>query len=279
MKFTPDQLAEYNERGYVIIDCPFPQEFTDACLQAVEKVAEEPIPDEDRKKNHHRLRPQLPDSYWCKLDHSLPFLQIELHPEIVELARQLENDDDIYFRNGGINELAPQRSFLWHRDAELEYVEFMHYFSGSSKDNGCLRVISGSHIDTVDHLIVQVEDLRKKRGDTNPTTGQSIPDVELSDEISLELRLDQLLVRSSRIYHATWANITSQSRLMHHWLFRDHTAPNHRFTFRDYLTSELLDHLTPEQHDVLYLDREFDIDPKYHSERERELGKISWSVV
>jgi hypothetical protein len=57
MQFTPDQLAEYNERGYVIIDCPFPETFTNTCLEAVEKVAEEPIPKHDGKLNHHRLRP------------------------------------------------------------------------------------------------------------------------------------------------------------------------------------------------------------------------------
>jgi len=228
MQFTPDQLTKYNERGYVIIDCPFPQTLTDACLHAVEKVAQEPLPDEDGKKNHHRLRPQLPDSYWCKLDHSLPFLQIELHTDIVELARQLENDDDIYFRNGGINELAPQRSFLWHRDAEIEYIEFMHYFSGSKKENGCLRVIPGSHIGSVDRLITQVEDLRNKRGDANPTTGQSIPDVKLPNEISLKLRPDQILVRSSRIYHATWVNTTSQSRLMH--MVRRHRSSTQKYS-------------------------------------------------
>lgn len=277
MQFTPDQLAEYNERGYVIIDCPFPETFTNTCLEAVEKVAEEPIAKHDGKLNHHRLRPQIPDSYWCELDHSLPFLQIELHSEIVELARQLANDPDIYFRNGGINELAPQRSFLWHRDSELEYVEFMHYFSGSSKENGCLRIISGSNIGSVDHLTAQVEDLRNR--DTSPTTGQSIPDVQLPNEISLELHHHQILVRSSRIYHATWVNTTPKSRLMHHWLFREHTAPNHRFTFSDYLTPELLNHLTPEQHGILYLNRDFEIDPKYHSERNRELGKVSWSVI
>ena len=162
MKFTPQQLDQYRENGYLIIPCPFPGGLTRACLEAVEKVADDPVPEEDGKKNHHRLRPQIPDSYWCTLDHSLPFLQIELHPEIVELIRQLEGDDDIYFRNGGINELAPNRSFLWHRDSELDYVEFMHYFSGATKTNGCLRVIPGSHNGSTDPLKPKWEKERKR---------------------------------------------------------------------------------------------------------------------
>jgi hypothetical protein len=36
---------------------------------------------------------------------------------VLELARQLEGCDDIYFRNGGINEIAPGRGIRWHRDS------------------------------------------------------------------------------------------------------------------------------------------------------------------
>ncbi|MBT3604555.1 MAG: hypothetical protein HN521_15975 [Candidatus Latescibacteria bacterium] len=279
MRFTSNQLTEYNELGYVIVDCPFPQSLTNACLEAVEIVGEEPSPEEDGKLNHHRLRPQMPNSYWSKLDHALPFLQIELHAEIVELIRQIENNDDIYFRNGGINELAPDRSFLWHRDTDWEYTEVMHYFSGSTKENGCLRVIPGSHIGPSEPFIKQTDELRQKRGDKNPQTGQSIPDVKLPNEISLELEPHQLLVRSSRIYHATWVNKTEQSRLMHHWLFRQSNEANHRFHFEECLTPELIAQLTPEQQHVLWLNREFDIDPKYAKEQERENGKVFWSVV
>ncbi|MFT5367233.1 MAG: hypothetical protein ACI8V2_002191 [Candidatus Latescibacterota bacterium] len=279
MRFTADQLTEYNEHGYVIIDCPFLQSLTDACLEAVEKVAEEPMPEDDGKMNHHRLRPQMPNSYWSKLDHSLPFLQIELHTEIVELIRQLENDTDIYFRNGGINELAPNRSFLWHRDTDWEYIELMHYFSGSTKENGCLRVIPGSHIGPSEPFIKQTENLRQQHGHQNPKTGPSIPDVELPDEISLELEPHQLLIRSARIFHSTWVNKTNQSRLMHHWLFRKSDAANHRFHFEDCLTPELIAQLTPEQRQALWLNREFDIDPKYAKEQENENGKVFWSVI
>ena len=86
---------------------------------------------------------------------------MELHDEIVELARQMADDRDIYFRNGGINELAPGMSFVWHRDSGEEYVEFMHYFSGSSPENGCLRVVPGSHVGPVDELMADVERRRQ----------------------------------------------------------------------------------------------------------------------
>ena len=108
MLFDTDQLEAYRETGYVIVDCPYPTHLTELALQAVESQLIAPEDNTtDTRGNHYRLAPQIPDSYWCALDHSLPFLQMELHDEVVELARQMADDRDIYFRNGGINELAP----------------------------------------------------------------------------------------------------------------------------------------------------------------------------
>lgn len=278
MQFDQGQLEEYQSRGYVIVDCPFPAELTWDCLAAVDKVAIDPaLNDTDGKANHYTLAPQVADSYWCDLDHSLAFLRIELHAQIVELARQLAGCEDVYFRNGGINELAPGLSFVWHRDAEDEYVEFMHYFSGSSPENGCLRVIPGSHIGPADELVAEVEKRRRARGDEGPDRRQS--DVELPGEVSLCLEPQQLLVRSSRIFHATWLNRSDRGRLMHHWLFREGDSDNHRFRFEEYLTDELVAALTPQQRQVLWLGRDFELDPKWDAERRREAGKVRWGVV
>jgi hypothetical protein len=279
MQFSAEQLEKYQTQGYVIVDCPFPAALTQAALQAVEKIAIDPeLNTTDTKGNHFRLPPQMPDSYWCALDHSLAFLQMELHPGIVELARQLANDDDIYYRNGGINELAPGMSFVWHRDSGDKYVEFMHYFSGSSPHNGCLRVIPDSHIGPTEELIADVEERRRQvRGSDEAL--RTVSDVELPGEVSLELRPDQLLVRSSRIFHATWLNNSDEGRLMHHWLFREAGSNNHRYRFEECLTEELRAALTNEQRQALWLGREFALDEKWDGERQREAGKVRWGVV
>jgi ectoine hydroxylase-related dioxygenase (phytanoyl-CoA dioxygenase family) len=279
MIFTESELQDYRVNGYVIIPCPFPHELTAACSAAVERVSVAPSTVlHDAKRNHYRLKPQTPNSYWCELDHSLPFLQIALHPEIVELGRQMAGDNDIYFRNGGINELAPGRSFVWHRDSEYEYVEFMHYFSGATCENGCLRVIPGSHIGEIDGLMERVKTLRQQDSAPNNSGGGNCADVELPGEVAIEIAPHHMIVRSSRIFHATYANQTQESRLMNHWLFRESSADNHRFDFTKYLTSELIACLTPEQREVLWLGREFSLDTRWAAEREREIGKVYWSV-
>ncbi len=280
MKLSSSQLEAYQRDAYVIVDCPFPATLTDDCLRAVDMVAVDPDSNTtDTKRNHYQLTPQVPGSYWCVLDHSLPFLQIILHPEILEIARQLEGDEDIYLRNGGINELAPGKSFWWHRDSEMAYTEFMHYFSGASVEHGCLRVIPGSHVGSVDALKEEAERRRRDQGYPEEYWVEGLVDVELPGEIPVEVRPDQLIVRSSRIYHATGLNTTNDGRLMSHWLFRDGTCDDHRFHFEDVLTEDVIDALSPGQSDALWLGRDFEIAEGYREEREREKGKVVWGVV
>ena len=280
MKLTPSQLEAYHRDGYVIVDCPFPAALTEDCMRAVGSVAAEPVPNAtDTRRNHYRLAPQIPGSYWCVLDHSLPFLQIILHPEILEMARQLAGDDDVYLRNGSINELAPSKSFWWHRDSEMVYIEFMHYFSGASVEHGCLRIIPGSHVGSADEFKEEAEQRRLDQGYPDEYWVEGLADVELPGEVPLEVRPDQLIVRDSRIYHATGLNTSKDGRLMSHWLFRDGACDDHRFHFEDVLTAELIDALTPEQRDALWLEREFEIAKVFQEERKQENGKVEWGVV
>lgn len=280
MKLSSSQFEAYHRDGYVIVDCPFPQTLTQDCRNALEKFAIDPASvTADTRRNHFRLAPQIPGSYWCALDHSLPFLQIMLHPEILEMARQLAAGDDIYLRNGGINELAPDNSFWWHRDSELVYTEFMHYFSGASVAQGCLRVIPGSHNGSAEPFKEEAERRRREQGYPQKYWIDGLADVELPEEVPLEVRPDQLIVRDSRIYHATGLNTSKEGRSMSHWLFRDGASNDHRFHFEDVLTVELIEALSSEQRDALWLGRDFEIAEGYRKEREREKGKVAWGVV
>jgi hypothetical protein len=282
MKFNKDQLEQYNTEGYVIFECPFRENLTNDCMAAVEKVRLDD-PEEvmacDGRRNHYRLKPQIPGSYWCDLDHSLPFLKVILHEEIVELARQLIGEEDIYLRNAGINEQAPNRSTLWHRDGGPVWAEFMHYFSGAKCEDGCLRVVPGSQYGPIEPWKDLLEQQRKERDVTTSPGVDGFEDAELPEEISLEVDPHHMIVRFSQILHATWLNRSDKGRCMSHWLFHPHDRNNHRFNFNEYLTPELVDSLDQDQKDVLWLDRDFELDPNFAKERESELGKVMWGVV
>ncbi len=279
LELSIKEINRYKKYGYLVLKCPYPKSLVKRAQDAVEATLQ-PISKKikDTKGNHFRLQPQMHDSYWCTLDHSLPFLRMELHDEIVELAKQMEGHTDIYFRNGGINELAPRRSFLWHRDSGEEYVEFMHYFSGSNKKNGCLRVIPGSHGEDVDKLSCLVQDLRRVEwGASDPDPHRA--DVELPGEVSIALKPDELLVRSSKIFHSTWLNQSNSGRLMHHWLFRPSHIHDHRFNFSNCLTKELINKLTSNQRQILWLNGKFNLSRKWLVEHEWEGDKIKWGIA
>jgi hypothetical protein len=282
MLFSATQIATLATHGYVIFPCPFDASLTTACQDAVARhLQPEPcdLAGAGVKANHFRLHPQTPESYWCALDHSLPFLRIMLHPEIAELARQLLGEQDLYLRNGGINEQPPGRAVHWHTDGGGPWLEFMHYFAGSTRDNGCLRVLPGSHQRPGATLAAEAKALRdQQRVHDLPGLPTTHDDVVLPGEVSLAMPPDHLIVRWSHLYHATWVNRTPAGRYLSHWLFLPHQVANHRFTFRDYLTPEVLAALSPAQHALLWLDRQFTIDPRYQGERDRELGKVRWGT-
>ncbi|MCE9589842.1 MAG: phytanoyl-CoA dioxygenase family protein [Planctomycetes bacterium] len=281
MLFTTEQLDLYRRDGYAIITCPWLEPLTRDCLAAVAKV--EVTPDQrgkDGMGNHARLKPQMPESYWSQLDHSLPFLRVILHDEIVELLRQVNADDDIYMRNGGINDMAVGHAVAWHRDYDWDRTEVMHYFTGGRIANGCLRVVPGSHRGTRDQWKVVIDKARQEQGiKGEPRSFAAEVDAVLPGEVSLEVEPNQLIVRSTAIYHATHTNLGPRSRMMSHFVYREHEADDHRFRWENYLTPVLLDALTPKQKRPLWLGREFEIAEKFKPERAREDGKVSWSVI
>ena len=155
----------------------------------------------------------------------------------------------------------------------------MHYFSGASVEHGCLRVIPGSHEGSVDALKEDAERRRRDQGYPEEYWVDGLEDVALPGEVPLEVRPDQLIVRDSRVFHATGLNTSNEGRLMSHWLFRDGACDDHRFHFEDVLTEELIEALSPEQRDVFWLGREFEIAEAYLEEREREKGKVVWGMA
>ena len=241
MLLTNEQLAVYEADGYIVVPAPWPTKLTVRLQSAVDQVAaSEHILEElnaGARSTQWRLQPQ-PDtgSGANVLDQSFEFLQVMLHPEVIELARQLEGSD-VFFRNGGINELRPDRSILWHHDYKNDPfttqkptagVEFMHYFGGADTNNGCFRVIPGSHStpqrkfaeDSPSPFEKQLQKCRAAAG-VDSTNWSDAPgrdthpvDIKLPGERSIVLNPNQLLVRSTTLFHASHNNCTNRGRLM-----------------------------------------------------------------
>ena len=126
---------------------------------------------------------QTPDTHTHYRSHARARTRLaprESHHSL-QIGQQLTGEEDIWLRNGGINELAPGRAVFWRKlhatgrmksilpprvmmglsrwrrcrskvlplatadhDGGDEGVEFMHYFNGATAAKGCLRVIPGA---------------------------------------------------------------------------------------------------------------------------------------
>eukprot|EP01052_Picozoa_sp_SAG31_P025025 SAG31_NODE_2168_length_6266_cov_11.946976_2_plen_337_part_00 len=323
MLLSEAQLASYAVDGYIVVPCPWPHSMTQVLQEAVltnaASEAEMAAENAHARSTQFRLLPQPDTGSQCNfLDQSLEFLQVMLHPELLELARQLEGTNDVYFRNGGINELRPDKSILWHHDYKNDShcrqavatagVEFMHYFGGASVVNGCLRLIprshsypsrrfgDGSHANQSDAEIrtqyeKELDKCRVEAGlheacswSDSPGRDSHPEDVYIPGEVSIELTPDELLIRSTSIFHATHANNTGEGRLMHHWLIRpkDAGAGNHRWHWEQHLSPYLVSQLMEEQRAVLMLGEAFEIDTVYDGERRQRANaphKVMWGAL
>ena len=305
---TAEQLHTYRTEGYVVIPAPWPAALSNDCLLAYERQIGMPAnalaSDAEMAKlssvktgvdvAKFRLRPAADDSTaFSSLDHSLPFLRVELHPSALQIARQLDKCHDIYFRNGGINEIAPGRAIRWHRDSSSkagfekdgvpgEDVEFMHYFHGSPCEGG-FRLWPASHGGAWDEWQDEVDRQRNLQGEPTPEQLaapclQGVNDAKLSGEVTISLGPEDLLIRSSRLVHGTWRNDCGHGRLMHHWRFCPGDIHQHRIRFEEHMSPELLRSLSAEQREVLWVGRDFDIAPRYTKEYEGRKGKLLWGV-
>jgi ectoine hydroxylase-related dioxygenase (phytanoyl-CoA dioxygenase family) len=130
--------------------------------------------------------------------------------------------DDVRFTSGYIISKPPHSPPLfWHFDwmgwsepvsyeARPLQTFFMVYLVDTTRANGCLRVIPGSHLN--DHplhqqmadahtpAVARAEDLSRPEFQTQP------------DEVDVPVRAGDLVIGDSRLLHAAHANTTGQRR-------------------------------------------------------------------
>lgn len=135
---TDAQLAQYRERGYLIPEFRLP----DAVL-------------EDLRADHARLVARHPEfRQYCPnlLAWDLRFLEIARTPEIVEMVGQILGPDFALWNSSLFAKPAADgKRTPWHQDGQywpirpLATCTVWIAIDDSTPENGCLRVIPGSH--------------------------------------------------------------------------------------------------------------------------------------
>ena len=135
-----NQLDTYNEDGYVIPDFRISTEMQ-----------------EDIRARHARLiatKPEYSDYCPALLDHDMGFAEYCQQPEILDMVEQIIGPDFALWNTSFFAKPALTGTTTpWHQDGEYWPIRPMATctvwlaLDDSTRENGCLRVIKGSHKD------------------------------------------------------------------------------------------------------------------------------------
>ena len=137
---TDSQLGTYQEEGYIV------PEF---------RVSEDML--EDIRARHSRLvaaKPEYADYCPALLDHDMGFAEYSQQPEILDMVEQIIGPDFALWNTSFFAKPALKGTTTpWHQDGEYWPIRLLATCTvwlavdASTAENGCLRVIKGSHKD------------------------------------------------------------------------------------------------------------------------------------
>ena len=197
---TDAQVAQYHNDGYVIPD----YRLDDAILERIRA-------DHDRLIDRH---PAFVDYCPNLLAYDLSFLNYARDPNILDMVEQLIGADFALWNSSFFAKPALNgRKTPWHQDGEYWPIRPVATCTAwiavddSTVENGCLRVIPGSH---------QAERLLEHRTNRGPdlTLNQELLPSEFNedDAVDLVLQAGQMSLHDVRLVHGSEANRSEKPR-------------------------------------------------------------------
>ena len=197
---TETEVAHYHEHGYVIPDFRLPPE-TVAAIRA----------------DHDRLLARHPEfRNYCSrlLEYDLSFLNYARVPEILDMVGQVIGPDFALWNSSFFAKPAHDgHATPWHQDGEywpirpLATCTVWIAVDASTTENGCLRIIPGSH-----------KDKRLRKHNTNKATNLTLNQELAADEydpdsaVDLVLQEGQVSLHDVYLLHGSEANTSAKSR-------------------------------------------------------------------
>ncbi|NKB56568.1 MAG: phytanoyl-CoA dioxygenase family protein [Alphaproteobacteria bacterium] len=225
-RLSDAEVAQYHEDGYVVPDFRLP----DGTLDAIRA-------DHDRLIIQH---PEYVDYCPALLAYDLSFLNYARTPVILDMVEQLIGPDIALWNSSFFAKPANKgRATPWHQDGEYWPIRPLATCTAwiavddSTPENGCLRVIKGSH---------KTKRLRPHDTNTDPnlTLNQELP-LTTDDENSIAnivLKAGQISLHDVFLAHGSAANTSGK--------------PRRGMTLRFMPTSSIFDRaLATEQHEKI----------------------------
>lgn len=197
---TADQISQYHRDGYVVPDFRMP----DATLDAI-------------RTRHAALlerEPRFRDYCPTLLDYDPAFMDYCDNADILDMVSQLIGPDialwntSLFAKPAGNGKRTP-----WHQDGEywpirpLATCTAWLALDDSTPENGCLRVIKGSHTSRAlrAHITVQQDDV---------TLNQELDSAEYdeADAVDVVLKAGQISLHDVYLLHGSEPNVSPHAR-------------------------------------------------------------------
>jgi ectoine hydroxylase-related dioxygenase (phytanoyl-CoA dioxygenase family) len=201
---TRDQVGQYQEQGYVTLPGVFTAEElspVDAYLRANAEVAWSDKNDDPLREAHYHFRP-LYDL--CTTPRLLDAVEALLGPDLVLLYCHILNK-----KPGGPRVAWHQDGPYWHRVEPKVAVTAWIALDDATVENGCMRVVPGSHAGHRDlgQRLVETPDLIQARPYELPPEA-----VDAARAVPLLMRRGDLSLHDSYLVHGSEPNRTSERR-------------------------------------------------------------------
>jgi ectoine hydroxylase-related dioxygenase (phytanoyl-CoA dioxygenase family) len=185
-----------------------------------------------RQSVEHRRR-YASNGSLCNLADNPEYADLIGRPEVLQLLKAMGARDPRWTSGYLISKPPGGPPLFWHQDwwgwdQDLSYTDeypqlfFMYYLTDTTPENGCLRVIPGSH-----RRRHALHDLPKAH-DRGLASYQSPDDpayADHPDQVAVTARAGDLIVGDARLLHSAFANRSSEERpLLTLWYI-----PNYRF--------------------------------------------------
>ena len=197
---SEEQIKQYHEDGYVVPDYQLPAQ-TLASIRA----------DHDRFLQRH---PEFRDYCPKLLEYDLGFLNYARNPAILDMVEQVIGGDFALWNSSFFAKPARNgRKTPWHQDGEywpirpIATCTVWIAVDDSTPENGCLRVIRGSH-----------KKQRLLQHQTNPSKDLTLNQELLSSEVDedqavdIVLKAGQISLHDVYLVHGSEANRSAKPR-------------------------------------------------------------------
>lgn len=197
---TPDQVAEYHEKGYVVPDY---------------RLSEETL--ESIRRDHDRLlaaHPEFRDNCSALLSYDMAFLNYARDPNILDMAEQVIGPDIALWNMSFFAKPAHNgKKTPYHQDGEywpirpLATCTVWIAVDDATVENGCLKLIPGSHKDK--RLMAHAQ-----RNDPELTLQQELLPNEFDESAaeSLVLEAGQMSLHDIYLAHGSEINVSDKPR-------------------------------------------------------------------